>query len=103
MTLRTQSSFSVRAQDREVVLSTMRDVLAYLRRHHPDVSSRCFIDEQGDVVRFHLYQDAETDAHLAALQETTAQDPAFLALGGAVSSLILEAESQPYPSLELDG
>ena len=103
MTLRTQSSFAVHTQDREHALSAMRNVLAYLRPLHPEVSLRCFIDEQGDVVRLHLYQDADIDAHLAAVRETTAEDDAFLNLSADVSSLIVEAESQPYPSLELDG
>ena len=81
----------------------MRGVLSSLRSLHPDVSLRCFTDEQGGLVRVHLYQDAVSEADRAAARKRTASDPRFLDLGGAVASLIVEAESQPYPFRELDG
>ncbi len=102
MTLRTGASFTFRAQDREQALSAMRGMLAYLRPLHPNVSFRGFIDEQGDFVRLHLYQDADSDVHLAAVRKTTAEDDAFQSFDMAVTSLIIEAESQPYPYRELD-
>ena len=50
-----RSSFAVGEQDREQALATTRGVLRYLRSLHPDVSLRCFTDEQGGLVRVHLY------------------------------------------------
>ena len=85
-----RSSFAVGEQDREQALATTRGVLRYLRSLHPDVILRCFTDEQGGLVRVHLYQDAVSEADRAAVRERTASDPRFLDLGGAVASLIVE-------------
>lgn len=101
MTYRHRASFVVAAEHRTLVFDNCQRVSAYLQQRHPDVSVRYFADEIGDRLRLHLYTEAEDLDALARARGTAATDPRFLELGAAVASLVLEAESEPYPSVEI--
>ena len=103
MTYRVGGSTAFKLEDADRARGTFLEVLAYLRRRHPDVSFRCFREEDARLAWFHLFQDAAEEDALMRVRQTTAADPAFLELGAAIADRIVEASSQPYPYRDIEG
>jgi hypothetical protein len=99
---RTCGSTGFKLEDADLARGTFLAVLAYLRRRHPDVSFRCFGEEDGRLAWFYLFQDAADADALMRVRQTTAADPAFLELGASIADHIVEASSQPHPYFDLE-
>ena len=71
VTYRVGGSTGFKLEDADRARSAFLEVLAYLRRRHPDVSFRCFGEEDARLAWFHLFQDAaEEDALMRVRQPT---------------------------------
>ena len=102
MTYRIGSSFAVKLGDADRARNGALEVIAYLRRHHPDVSFRCFGENDARLARFHLFQDAADEAALMRVRQTTAADSAYLRLSTVISDLIVETLGQPSPYVDIE-
>ncbi len=102
MTHRVRASTGFKLEDADRARGIFLEILAYLRRRHPDVSFRCFGEDDARLAWFHLFQDAADEDALMRVRQTTAADPAFLEWGEAIADRIVEASSQPHPYRDLE-